>query len=143
MQTKLSNYLGINGIYVNRDEQSVKYIMQLKGLQLPEDFIKFYQWFDGTEDLDDFAGFFFYPLNELESANSKLRNADNPELNNVILFLDYLINCWWYGVRIVNECKYEILIVASENEYKVITDSLNDFIDLYLNDNNVLYDYSP
>ena len=47
---------------------------------------------------------------------------------------------WWYGVKFSNFNEdYEIVIIAGSD--KVITQSLAEFIRLYIKDAPVLYDY--
>ena len=118
----------------------------LKGVRLPNDFRRFYLLTNGMVDLfpNDFDDkcFLFYPLEELTTLDDELMRPRDPDSEICIIFADYMNCSWWYGVRFSNFKEgYEIVIIPSSDKYKVITQSLSEFIRLYMNDASALYEY--
>jgi hypothetical protein len=127
-------------------KEKIKNIEKDKGITLPLDFVNFYRKVNGMEDLypnwHDKEGFLFYPLEMVINYKEGVGFEVSPSVGNVLIFVDYLQKCWWYGVDVVSENEYTIGIIADGNTFKPITNSLFDFIRLYLLDSPVLYDYS-
>jgi hypothetical protein len=48
---------------------------------------------------------------------------------------------WWYGIRMETNDIYSIVIIPYYGAFKVITNTLSEFIKLYMDDADVLYDY--
>jgi len=110
------------------------------GIILPDDFRELYKNTNGTIDCDH-NGFLFYRREELTTMGSKFSLNRNDEFYNVVMFIDYMQASWWYGAAIKDN-SYEIGIIANEKRFKPITDSLETFINLYIEDSAILYDYS-
>jgi len=106
---------------------------------LPTDFQELYKKVNGTIDCDN-EGFLFYRWQDLLTMGEKFSLAQNDDFYKVVIFIDYMQASWWYGVSIEGN-NYEIGIIANEKRFKPITNSLNTFIDLYIDDSEILYDY--
>ncbi len=104
---------------------------------MPVDFIELYKVSNGTSD-SDCEGFRFYKYEELKTMGDKFSYASNNPLHKVVIFADYMQQSWWYGVRI-NNSGYEVGIIPEANKFKVITNSLFEFLDFYLADDSNLY----
>lgn len=126
------------------DEEIHKIQKQLN-IKLPTDFEKFYLKINGMETLYpneiDKEGFLFYPLHAIVSATTEFENAGAINKDNIFIFAEYMHKSWWYGFEIINEDEYIIGILPHENKFKSITNSLAEFIELYIEDSDVLYDY--
>lgn len=107
---------------------------------IPSDFIKLYKESNGTSDYDS-ESFKFYQYGELITMTAKFSLSLISPLNEVIIFADYMQESWWYGFR-VNKHGYEIGIIPEANTFKVISNSLFEFLNLYLSDSSKLYDYN-
>jgi hypothetical protein len=115
---------------------------------LPTDFIKFYTQVNGMSEFYlDQEGFSFCPIAELVTLETWEKNYNGvrypslpEELQHIIIFVDYLYACWIYGVQVADENTYSIGIIAEYGQFNVITNSLQDFIELYLVDSEKLYD---
>lgn len=109
----------------------------LKSIPLPIDFQQLYATANGMKDSDK-EGFLLYPLEDIVSLETKF-NISNSN-SNIYVFADYLQSSWWYGFRVLENGTYEIGIIPYEDKFKPITNSLFDFIELYLEDSAPLYD---
>jgi len=92
------------------------------------------------KDQDDEA-FTFFCLEDLCKTSEKFNLEPNSSFDNIIIFVDYMIDCWWYGFRMKLDGSYEIGILPGPNMFTKITDSLGEFIILYLADSPLLYRY--
>lgn len=126
-------------------------IAQRNSVTLPADFAAFYQRANGmalTYPNDfDAEGFYFPPVEALCSCPQELliysgRGVD--QLTTMLtVFVDYMHTSWEYGfIPTASGTGYEIGIRPSRGEFKVITTSLATFLNLYLEDALVLYDYN-
>ena len=116
----------------------------VKGVKLPDDFRRFFLLTNGMVDLFpnyfDEKCFLFYPLHALSTLDEEIGITRATSSENCLIFADYMNRSWSYGVKFSNFTEdYEIAIIASS--YKVITQSLAEFIRLYIEDASVLYDY--
>lgn len=119
-----------------------------KGITLPDDFKEFFRTANGMgsyypNDMCD-AGFLFYPLEGLVTSLEEFGPVDALQYNGtVLIFAEYLHKSWWYGVMLNGkDGTYQIGIIPDRATFKPITDSLAVFIELYLRDDGVLYDYT-
>lgn len=116
-------------------------------IQLPQDFKEYYKRANGMKlyypNDTDAEGFLFYSLENVISAEDEFEGkGDELSFNPIYIFAEYMHKSWWYGLKL-NDMKdtYEIGIIPYVNRFKVITNSLSEFIDLYLQDSSMLYDY--
>jgi hypothetical protein len=59
-----------------------------------------------------------------------------------LIFAEFMHKSWWYAVKFSKYGEgYEIGIVSSADKFKLITRSLGEFIQLYMKDASVLYEY--
>ncbi|WP_210517625.1 SMI1/KNR4 family protein [Hymenobacter terricola] len=130
--------------------QYVRAVSQEKGIKLPADFEQFYCSLNGMpaiapHDMDS-EGYAFWPIEQLRPVQKEwvviTAEAATVEFATAVIFVDYLISCWEYGFM-PNESGegYRIGILASGNEFKVISASLVEFLNLYMLDADVLYDW--
>lgn len=123
------------------------------GVSLPADFAALYQRANGMaltgyQDFDK-EGFYFPPVEALRSEPQELlvcsgRGPEGVErvTTTLTMFVDYLHTSWDYGfIPAASGTGYEIGIRASLGEFKIITSSLATFLNLYMEDALVLYDY--
>ena len=90
----------------------------------------------------DNEGFLFYPLEELTTLEDEFGISRDSGVENCLIFAEYMHKSWWYGVKFSKfEDKYEIGIVSSADKFTIITRNLGEFIQLYMNDASVLYEY--
>jgi len=116
-------------------------------IKLPDDFREFYRMANGMSshfpNWMDEEGFLFYPIEKVESFNKVFKKRWwNKGKKNILVFAEYMNKSWWYGVElsdITND--YEIGIIPDGNSFKPITKSLSDFIQLYLENSPMLYEY--
>jgi hypothetical protein len=120
-------------------------IEQTKNLLFPEDFKQLYLQVNGMENLypneTDAEGFLFYPVEAIIPATNEFKIGALANMDNVFIFAEYLHKSWWYGFEIINNDEYVIGIIPHENKFKPITNSLAEFIELYMEDSERLYDY--
>jgi hypothetical protein len=111
--------------------------------RLPKDFEEFFLKVNGMPMYEDKNGFLFYPYQHINSASIEFNKKQPLPKDEIYLFADYMTNCCWYGFRIISTKKYEIGIVPNANlkSFKFITNSLFDFLDLYMKDDKKLYEY--
>lgn len=125
------------------DNQIMKRFDKSKNVHLPYDFIELYSRVNGMEDLypnyTDEEGFLFYPLNKVLTLEEEFGFRNNENDNTVFIFADYLQKSWWYGFKINSQYNYVIGLVASYEIFRPITDSLFEFIQLYIDDSPKLY----
>lgn len=105
---------------------------------LPDDFRVFYSVVNGMKNYDS-NGFLFYSKGDLITMGEKFKLHLDDKLYNIILFIDYMYDSWWYGVRYDGKT-YEIGKVPSSKKFQPITSSLEEFLIAYLNDSDTLYE---
>jgi hypothetical protein len=117
-------------------------------IELPDDFKILFLRTNGLKDqypnYTDKEGFLFYPLEFLIRCKDEF-NETNSITSECILFMNYLHKSWWFGVLIDSKKvskTYSIVIIPNSKEYKVITNSLSEFIKLYIEDREELYNHS-
>jgi hypothetical protein len=137
---KLLNHWKRNNIpFESVCRKNLNVLLNNLDITLPKDFQELYGNINGTVDCDH-EGFLFYRWEDLITMGRKFSLERNDEFYNVVMFIDYREASWWYGVAIKDD-SYEIGIIANERRFKPITNSLETFIDLYIKDSEVLYDY--
>jgi hypothetical protein len=117
-----------------------------KSMQLPEDFRRLFMMSNGMVNLFpnyfDNEGFLFYPLQELTTVEDEFDINRGSSVEHSLIFAEFMHKSWWYAVKfskIVDN--YEIGIIPSVGKFKVITRNLTEFIQLYLSDSPVLYEF--
>jgi hypothetical protein len=137
---------GNNLEYINSYESKLNII-------LPQDFKIFFQYCNGMIDkypnYSDEEGFLFYPIENIVTA--KIEFSISPDMdkafegNQCVIFMNYLHKSWWYGILydkpLTNPENYSIIIIPDHSRYKVICRTLAEFIDLYIKDSLMLYEY--
>jgi len=117
----------------------IEQMLKSKNIQLPDDFKHLYRFVGGpTEEDSEF--FYFYPPEELATMGSLFSLSKNDQFYDVVVFVDYMQSSWWYGFKMTDD-GYQIGIISSKDRFKVITDSLSDFINLYVEDSGILYNW--
>lgn len=118
---------------------------KLKGFELPSDFKEFYSLINGMEKLYpndmDSNGFLIYPIEAINPARNEFKASQMGNINNVFIFCEYMHRSWWYGCDVIDKDNYVIGIIPDKDSFKPICRSLVEFIELYLSDSSVLYDY--
>jgi hypothetical protein len=116
------------------------------GITMPSEMRAFFLAVNGMSnyfpnDMDS-NGFHFFPLEDLQRPKDRFGMETHPDLDDCIIFIDYLHASWWYGYLVgttPEECM--IVIIPDPMRYKVIATSLRQFWELYLEDSDTLYDY--
>lgn len=140
--TELINYWKTQNIPVTgTSNEEIGRVVLEKSMVLPDDFKNFYCTVNGMNSISsgDAKGFLFYPVQAIITANQKLENPIS--LTHVLIFAAYQTKSWWYGVEVKEDGNYSIGLVSPKGTFKVITNSLTTFIELYLKDAPKLYDY--
>jgi hypothetical protein len=137
---KLLIFWDKKGVSIKKPLSNVDLIKHQSNLELPGDFFELYSYFDGTLDYDD-EGFLFYSRSNLMTMGQKFSLSNEDVFFDVVIFCDYMQASWWYGFRIT-DVGYEIGLIPSRKEFCLITNSLNSFIDLYMNDSELLCNIS-
>lgn len=117
-----------------------------RSIQLPGDFRQLFLMTNGMVNLFpnyfDEEGYLFYPLEELTTLEEELDISNDSTVECCLFFAEYMHKSWWYAVRFSKGSDdYEICIVTSADKIKVITRSLEEFIQLYMKDDSILYEY--
>ena len=117
-----------------------------RSMQLPDDFRHLFLTTNGMVGLVpnyfDKEGFLFYPLEELMTLEDEFGITRDSAVEHCLIFAEFMHKSWWYAVKFSkNVDTYEIGIVSSADKFKVITRNLGEFIQLYLNNASVLYEY--
>lgn len=113
---------------------------------LPNDFKLLYSKVNGMyfyfpNEIDN-EGFLFYPLESILPSAREFEGFALAENNHLYIFAEYMHKSWWYGVEIKSDGKYLIGIIPDKLNFKPITDSLSEFIALYIENSSKLYDYN-
>lgn len=115
-------------------------------LNFPSDFIEFYSKTNGMEILYpnemDEEGFLFYPIEAVTPVIAEFDDSNLLNKEQILLFAEYMHKSWWYGIEMISGEQYVIGIISDKNSFKPITNSLAEFIELYLENSSKLYDYS-
>jgi hypothetical protein len=117
-----------------------------KSLFMSDDFKKFYSCVNGMEafypnEIDE-EGFLFYPVEAIISVADEFNNSNlMNDGDNVFIFAEYMHKSWWYGFKSMDKGGYIIGIIPDNQNFKPITNSLIDFLELYLENSSKLYSY--
>jgi hypothetical protein len=122
-----------------------------KNIKLPEDFVEFYLRVNGMEfpvEKDE-EGFCFFSVQQIKTIRERFNIkwyqkylAGVGTKNKILIFVDYMDSSWWYGVEIDSTRNdYTIGIIPDKEKFKPITKSLAEFLRLYMDDSEILYDY--
>lgn len=142
MKQLIKHWLEQQIVIEDNSLNKIEVIAASKNLSLPPDFVEFYRAVNGMVNLFpndyDSEGFLFYPIQALTTMEVEFPNRTTDDLKNVIIFADYMLKCWWYGLKVLKDGTYEIGLIANYDSFNVITTSLNDFINLYLTNSETL-----
>lgn len=128
-------------------------VARANGVTIPDDFVALYTCSNGMNlsvecsQSTDKAGFYFLPVEELLTEQRELvvdsMSGTATITTNVTPFFDYMHWSWQYAF-ILNSTGdgYQIGIMSTDTSFKVITSSLATFLNLYMENAQVLYDYS-
>lgn len=126
--------------------QEIDLIQKDKVLRLPNDFKELYSKVNGMEDYYpneiDEEGFLFYPLEALIPVSREFEDSNLINKDRILIFAEYMHKSWWYGVEVKENFEYVIGIIPDKTIFKPITNSLAEFIELYIDNSTKLYDYS-
>jgi hypothetical protein len=137
---KLLNHWKQCNVYVpSKDFFLLDYRLSLKGIVIPPDLKDLYQFANGTSNWDNIA-FVFYGSEELITMGSKFSLDKTDPLYDIVIFADYMDESWWYGI-FGDGNSYNIGIIPTAEKFKVIANSLTEFINLYLSESDKLSDY--
>lgn len=130
---------------VSKPARYIESVQKAAGLQLPIDFKTLYYHVNGMEALypneTDKEGFLFYPTEAIVSIDKEFKLPGLIGQPKIYIFANYLHKSWWYGVEINDNGTYEIGIIPDKGLFTPITNSLAEFIRLYLDDSSKLYNY--
>lgn len=131
---------------------SLPYVQEVaaaNGVVLPPDFEQMYCTVNGTPELYpnylDKHGFSMLPVEALlpehrEFLVIEAQTAVRERLA-VMVFVDYMHRSWWYGFVVdANGETYRIGIMPTNGVFKVLTTSLTEFLQWYVEDADALYD---
>lgn len=143
---KVSSYWESQGIKLEVvPPQAIVNTIQKNGLAVPDDFKHFYSvingmpFWPGYSETDENC-ILFYELKQITTLEKDLNKISClPEKDNVYVFADYMTRSWWYGYRYINEREYVIGIIPDHDTFTPITNSLEEFLQLYLEDSERLY----
>lgn len=113
-----------------------------KGMIIPKDFVDLYTHVNGMRthyayDMDK-NGFFFYSIYQIVSFEEELGNPLGSEQESIYIFAEYMHKSWWYAFETTKD-SYTIGLVPHGKDFIPITNSLSEFINLYLDDSPRLY----
>ena len=131
---------------LSRSFQEIELVERELNLKLPNDFKVFYSMVNGMIDLYpnefDEEGFLFYPIEAIVSVNKEFEDCNIINKDNIFIFADFMHESWWYGFELNERNEYLIGIIPHSSSFKPITNSLVEFIELYIENSPRLYDYS-
>jgi SMI1-KNR4 cell-wall len=129
-----------------KSKEEINKIDRERKLQLPNDFKEFYIRVNGMEDLYpneiDEEGFLFYPIEAIVSMSTEFKKFNFFKTDKIFIFAEFMHKSWWYGFQLNEKNEYMIGIIPDSLSFKPITNSLTEFLELYLIDSPILYDYS-
>lgn len=145
--SRLINFWNRQNILVSaKDYKEIEKLEQRNKLTIPIDFKLFYSKVNGMKEYypnyTDDEGFLIYPAEALILATEEFKESNMKNVNRVWIFANYMQRSWYYGVEIIDENNYMIGIIPEESVFKPITNSLGEFLELYMENSDRLYDYS-
>jgi len=112
---------------------------------LPTDFKALYSKVNGMTSLYpnemDEEDFLFYPIEAIILAKDEFEISELISASRVYIFAEYMHKSWWYGVEVISHNNYTIGIIPDKDTFKPITNSLIEFIEIYIENSSKLYDY--
>jgi len=130
----------------NKKLEEIKLIENARSLKLPSDFKELYSRVNGMVNLYpnemDEEGFLFYPVESILSLSKEFKDSRLHNKDKIFIFAEYMHKSWWYGFELTEENEYIIGIIPYSSSFKPITNSLVDFLEMYMEDSPKLYDYS-
>lgn len=136
----LKKHWNKNGITSVNSENDIKKILAFKNLILPYDFVFFFKHLNGTSEQDE-EGFHFYKIENLIDMKEKFNLEMTSPVSDIMIFADYMAESWWYGIKMDKDEGYEIGIISSSEDFKRISNSFEEFINLYLIDSPLIYEF--
>lgn len=132
-------------------DQELMSFQEDNDVMFPDDLIKYFTELNGSSDQYDDKFFKFYSLFQFVSIKNELSNWTGvPDYTNIVnsmkfhencfVFSDYFFHSSAYAIRLYNKKSNvnEIYVIIGD-EYRLIADSLSEFIELYLKDSSELY----
>lgn len=130
---------------ISKPARYIESVQKAANLLLPSDFKTLYCHVNGMEALypneTDKEGFLFYPIEAIVSVDKEFEASGLANKEHIYVFADYMHKSWWYGVEINDNASYEIGIIPDKNTFTPVTNSLIEFIKLYIDDSSKLYDF--
>ncbi|UIR56449.1 SMI1/KNR4 family protein [Sphingobacterium sp. SRCM116780] len=135
-----------NIIIYTKTKQEIDNIEKNNSLILPNDFKEFYERVNGMQnfypnEIDD-EGFLFYPIEAIISAEKESEKCDIKDKDKIFIFSEYMHKSWLYGFEVKEDGSYLIGIIPDDKTFKPIVKSLEEFLELYIENSSKLYDYS-
>jgi hypothetical protein len=111
--------------------------------QLPVEYTQFVTAV-GVPSFEDSQGFLFWQPGDLCTAADLLKAQEKTRdervaLGSLLVFADYLQECWWYGVWMSGESQGFVSLVTGTNDPRAPIGTFADFLSAYLVDGEVLY----
>lgn len=140
MISNMIDFLTNQGINLLRgDLKEIEGRSDSLGFTLPQDFIDYFVAFNGMSTLypNDYEreGFLLYPI---EALSVRKINWEE-EQKNVLIFADYLLECWWYGVVVLDDGSYSIGLIQDNTSFQFVTNNLFEFFQMIIEDDKKLY----
>lgn len=120
-------------------------------LCLPEDLANYFNIVNGTQDDCDDNLFEFYSLSQFETVKDGLEEWQGipnykgisellPDAENCFVFGNYCFHLFAYAIRLNAEeqAVNEVYVICGQ-QFKVIAHSFSEFLNLYLEDNELIY----
>ena len=157
MTTRLINELKNNWIRSNINLESPATDQELISFQaknnvsFPDDLIKYFSELNGSSVQYDDKLFKFYSLLQFVSIENELASwAGIPDYTNIVRSMEFHENCFVFSDYFFRSSAYAIrlyekksnvneIYVIIGDEYRLIANSLSEFVDLYLKDASELY----
>lgn len=131
-----------NVYYSGTTEYQIKVLEHRIKFSMPADFKEYILTMNGmypfSPSFMDSKGFFFYQIQDIDFVATV--SADNSI--KFLCFASYMDRSWSYCFRIdYNKNIYSIVLYYGGNDYVVIAESFSEFLWLYLEDSEKLYDF--
>jgi hypothetical protein len=113
---------------------------RMNAVQLPALMRDYFARADGfvSPGVQDSEGFSFWPLRRIARV-SDYRGGRFGHYGDIYLFADYLDWSWAYGVKLAGSASPVFIIGTADGEPQRVSDSIDEFVDLYLSDDARVY----
>jgi hypothetical protein len=114
-------------------------------VHLPTDLKKYFILFNGTNDECTDELYEFYAVGRIKRVQEEFNDwrgipnyqalLDLEDVKDLFVFANYSFNLFVYAIRLSNETleRNEVYVICGE-DYKKISDTFSEFLELYLND---------